>query len=679
MNTRNSLSAKVLGQIALMQSVVAQLPDKVSMLRFACQGLKDVSGVENVDYRLYEEGSHISGDISEQRGVLRTFFIEHKNHKYADLVFDLSDIDSFSPYIPYIENFSNMLAVMLEEQRQRTLNKALMADLEQRVFERTQELELEIQERKLAEEALRESEERQRGLLNNTSSVIYIKDVDGRYLFVNRMYETLFHISDEAIQGKLDHDMFPSNMADAFRSADLKAIESDMPLEFEEIVPQDDGEHIYISVKFPLKDSSGTVYAVCGISTDITKRKQAEEELRHLRNYLSNIIDSMPSVLIGVDVDGQVTLWNKTAEQITGIAAAAAQDKRLSDVFPRMAAEMETIIASIRKRETKQDQKMPRQSQNGICYEDVTIYPLIANGVAGAIIRIDDVTDKVRMEEMMIQSEKMLSVGGLAAGMAHEINNPLAGMMQTASVMKDRLTNLELPANLRAAEEAGTSMAAIRAFMDARGIIRMLGRIHTSGRRAAEIVANMLSFARKGDSTFSTHNLAELLDQIVDLAGSDYDLKKKYDFRQIEILRDYEEDLPFVPCESGKLQQVFLNILRNGAEAMQAEAEQKEDNTPRFILRLAHKQEAGQVRIEIEDNGPGMDEATRKRVFEPFFTTKPVGVGTGLGLSVSYFIITENHGGAMSVESAPGKGTTFSISLPVQRTQTGLPVTRVKS
>ncbi len=667
MNTGNSLSAKVLGQIALMQSVVAQLPNKVSMLRFACQGLKDVSGVESVSYRLYEEGAHISGDLSEQRGVLRTFFITRKNHKYADLVFDLSDIDAFSPYIPYIENFNTMLAVMLEEQRQRTLNEALMADLEQRVFERTQELELEMQERKLAEEALRESEERQRSLLNNTSSVIYIKDVDGRYLFVNRMYETLFHISDEAIQGKIDHDIFPSNMADAFRAADLKAIESDMPLEFEETAPQDDGEHIYISVKFPLKDSSGAVYAVCGISTDITKRKQAEEELRHLRNYLSNIIDSMPSILIGVDTDDRVILWNKTAEQTTGIAAADAQDKRLADVFPRMAAEMETIIESIRKRETKRDQKRPRQSENGICYEDVTIYPLIANGVEGAIIRVDDVTDKVRMEEMMIQSEKMLSVGGLAAGMAHEINNPLAGMMQTADVMSRRLTDLKIPANQRAAEEAGTSMEAIRAFMDARGIIRMLGRIRESGSRAAEIVQNMLSFARKSDATFSTYSLADLLDQTVDLAGSDYDLKKKFDFRQIEIVRDYEENLPDIPCESGKIQQVFLNILRNGAEAMQEEAEQEEDKKPRFILRLTHEQAAGRVRIEIEDNGPGMDEAVRKRVFEPFFTTKPVGLGTGLGLSVSYFIIIENHGGEMGVKSTPGEGTTFIISLSVGR------------
>jgi len=303
----------------------------------------------------------------------------------------------------------------------------------------------------------------------------------------------------------------------------------------------------------------------------------------------------------------------------------------------------------------------------------VTIYPLIANGVEGAVIRVDDVTERVRIEEMMVQSEKMLSVGGLAAGMAHEINNPLAGMMQTADVVNDRLTNYELPANRRAAQEAGTTMEAIGAFMETRGIIKMLRRIRTSGSRAAEIVANMLTFARKSDSIHSSHDLAELLDKCVDMAGADYDLKKKYDFRQIEIVREYEEDVTLVPCESSKIQQVLLNLLRNGAEAMQENEELRIANSElkkekmRFVLRLAHEREAGMVRIEIEDNGPGMDEATRKRVFEPFFTTKPTDRGTGLGLSVSYFIVTENHGGKMAVESTPGQGTKFIINLPVGR------------
>lgn len=119
-----------------------------------------------------------------------------------------------------------------------------------------------------------------------------------------------------------------------------------------------------------------------------------------------------------------------------------------------------------------------------------------------------------------------------------------------------------------------------------------------------------------------------------------------------------------IPCEGGKIQQVLLNILRNGAQAMQ-DQDADDGYTPCFILRLA--KEKNMLRIEIEDNGAGMDDAIQSRIFEPFFTTKPVGVGTGLGLSVSYFIITQNHGGTLDVVSSPGKGSTFIIRLPLER------------
>ncbi len=400
------------------------------------------------------------------------------------------------------------------------------------------------------------------------------------------------------------------------------------------------------------------------LSREVLERKQAEDELRHLQNYLTNIIDSMPSVLVGVDASGRVTQWNKTAEQTTGIAAASAQGENLSHVFPQMAKDMGKILESIRTRESRHEQKKI-SVQNGTFYQDVTIYPLIANGIEGAVIRIDDVSEKVRMEEMMIQSEKMLSVGGLAAGMAHEINNPLAGMMQTANVMANRLGKEPgLPANLKAAETAGTTMTAVTAFMHTRGILRMLDTINDSGRRIADIVNNMLSFARKSDAQISSQDLSELMDKTLELAATDYDLKKHYDFKQIEIKKEYEDGLPAIPCEGAKIQQVLLNLLRNGAQAMQDY--NSENKKPWLIIRIFHDKTDEMVCIEIEDNGPGIEASIRNRIFEPFFTTKPAGVGTGLGLSVSYFIVTENHGGEMTVESQPGISTIFIVKLPVK-------------
>ncbi len=126
-----------------------------------------------------------------------------------------------------------------------------------------------------------------------------------------------------------------------------------------------------------------------------------------------------------------------------------------------------------------------------------------------------------------------------------------------------------------------------------------------------------------------------------------------------------------VLCERAKIQQVLLNILRNGAQAMQKESLSDSGKKNRIIVRLKEDKPANMLRIEIEDNGPGMDENVRKRIFEPFFTTRPVGIGTGLGLSVSYFIITENHMGTMDVVSEPDQGTTFIIGLPLEE-KTGL-------
>ncbi len=198
----------------------------------------------------------------------------------------------------------------------------------------------------------------------------------------------------------------------------------------------------------------------------------------------------------------------------------------------------------------------------------------------------------------------------------------------------------------------------------------LLDRICDPGNRMTKIVVNMLNFARRSDSLFSTHSIADLLDQCVESARDDHDLKKKYDFGQIEIIREYEENLPEISCESDEIQRVFLNILRNGAEAMQEGTKREESPKPRFVLRVEHEEDTGMIRIEIEDNGPGMPEEVCKRVFQPFFTTKPTRRSTGLGLSTSYFIITENHQGLIMVETTSDKGTRFVIKLPVERKST---------
>jgi len=526
------------------------------------------------------------------------------------------------------------------------------------------QLEKEIKHRKKAEGSLQKSEVQLRTLIDTIPDLIWLKNPDGIYLACNPNFEKFFGAKEIDIVGKTDYDFVDEELADFFRKKDRAAIADNRSrVNEEEVTYASDGhKRVLETVKTPLYDFDGALIGVLGVARDITRRKQDEEEVRRLRSYLSNIIDSMPSMLICADIEGKVTLWNRTAEQTTGISAGTAQGKTLSDLLPHMSSEMEKITRSIQNREIKQDLKKPRLSKNVICYEDIIIYPLTVNGVEGAVIRVDDVTDKVRMEEMIIQSEKMLSVGGLAAGMAHEINNPLAGIIQTASVMANRLgEKIDNPANLKAAEEAGITMAAIQEFMKARGILPMIATIINSGWRVDAIVKNMLNFSRKSEVQASAHFLSDLMDRTLELAATDYNLKKEYDFKLIRIIKEYEPDLPPVVCDGPKIQQVILNILLNGAQAM----EEAKTNNPLFIVRIRFEKSLKLVCMEIEDNGPGMDEEISRRAFEPFYTTKPVGKGTGLGLSVSYFIITENHHGEISVESRPGYGAKFIICLPL--------------
>ena len=389
-------------------------------------------------------------------------------------------------------------------------------------------------------------------------------------------------------------------------------------------------------------------------------RSKAEEELGKTKNYLANIINSMPSILVGVDPDGKITHWNMEAEKISSISSNEAVGLPLDQALPEMQNELQRVLAAMRNREIETDSVQTKTDEGTTRYDDITIYPLVANGVEGAVIRIDDVTERMNLEQMMIQSEKMMSVGGLAAGMAHEINNPLAGILGHTQNIEKRLFS-DMEKNKIAAAECSISLDNLRRYLDQRQIPKMLDGIMESGNRAAKIVSNMLSFSRKSDKINRRYQLAELLDKTIDLVANDYNLKKHYDFRKIAIVRQYDENTPAVYCDGNEIQQVFLNLLKNGAEAM-IEKDYEHDR-PKFICRV--KAEDGMVIAEIEDNGPGIYIEPISRIFDPFFTTKKLGKGTGLGLSVSYFIISDQHSGVMEVDSAPGEWTKFTIKLPL--------------
>jgi PAS domain S-box-containing protein len=402
-----------------------------------------------------------------------------------------------------------------------------------------------------------------------------------------------------------------------------------------------------------------------GIVRDLTSQKRAEEALRRGRVYLQDIVDSMPSILVGVDADGCVTFWNQAAVRERGLTSAQASGHPLADVFPFLERQLGDVRAVIREGRPLRSERLLLQDGDTNRYVDVVVYPLNSSDGAGAVVRIDDVSERVRIEETMIQTEKMLSVGGLAAGMAHEINNPLGIIAQSCQNFTRRLSD-EIPQNRTVADALGLDLGLMRTYLERRGLLRLLEGMQEASTRASRIVADMLAYSRRSTSSFVPTRLTELVETVLRLASHDYDVKKSYDFRRIVIHRDFDAPSDRVFCDPTSIEQVLLNLLKNAAQAMSANPQQE---APQITLRL--RDEGDWVRLEVEDNGPGISEEVSRRLFEPFFTTKPAGVGTGLGLAVAYFIITEQHHGSLQLESAPGRGARFILRLPRQEAAHG--------
>ncbi|NJB67165.1 PAS domain S-box-containing protein [Desulfobaculum xiamenense] len=522
-----------------------------------------------------------------------------------------------------------------------------------------------------ANRQLRAAEEKYRSIFENGVEGMFQSTPDGRFMSANpSMARILGYDTPEDLVASIT-DIGTQVYASPLDRQDLIAqlTKNGFVAGHEHQIRRKDGSRRWVEIHARLvRDETGAPAHIDGTLKDISKRKQAEAEILRASRYVKSIIDSMPSIMISVDEELRVTHWNLAAESATGLASDSALNRYIGDVYAVFEPQTPALRTALETGTPQRLEKIPRLRDESLRYIEIMIYPMSAEGKKEAVIREDDVTERVRMEEMMIQTEKMMSVGGLAAGMAHEINNPLGGILQATQNIRRRLST-ELEANRRVAEEVACPLDHMLEYMRKRKILDMLDGIRESGERAARIVANMLEFSRRSESKKTFHDMGELLDRTLDLAAKDYDLKKSYDFRHVTIVRDYSPDVPAVPCIASELEQVFLNILKNAAQAMTFHGS---SGPPTITIRtLLHN---GMARVDITDNGPGMDEHTRLQVFKPFFTTKAVGIGTGLGLSVSYFIITTNHGGQFTVESAPGKGATFSIRLPIpQRDDAHLP------
>lgn len=531
-----------------------------------------------------------------------------------------------------------------------------------------------IDKRKKAEKEIAAANLFTQNILNASTLVSMIStDLNGIITKFNRGAELMLGYKAEELEGKKTPEVIHLKQEVTARAKELSEIYSEDISGFQTFIEvaniegseerewtyvKKDGEFITVNLSVTaIRNSAGELIGYLGVAKDVTKEKLSNKELIKAQDMVTSIMDSMPSMIIGVDSFITVTHWNMQAEIATGIKKSEAIGKSPFNLYPILKEYKRDIINSIDKEKVYIKNKVLLILNNKKKYKDITVYPLFNEGFKGGVIRVDDVTEKVHLEELIVQSEKMLSVGGLAAGMAHEINNPLAGIIQNTQNIQRRVLE-PLDININVAKELGIKFSDIQAYIRKREIDTMLYGISQSGLRAGKIVRNMLSFSRNSGEDFIQTDVVQLIKNTLALAESDFNLKNNFDFKKIDIQWKLKEKIPQVYCDSTKIQQVIYNILKNGTEAMEGV------DYPRFIISIYSIEKM--IIIKIEDNGHGVSEAARKRIFEPFFSTKAVGKGTGLGMSVSYFIICDLHKGELSVDSAEGQWTRFTIKLPIK-------------
>jgi len=380
-----------------------------------------------------------------------------------------------------------------------------------------------------------------------------------------------------------------------------------------------------------LRTVSGYVAVAIENSLLYREQEQRTEELEILKEFNESIVESINVGLLAVDLDGRVTRLNSALEEMLSTSREEAIGKRVEALFAEDFADTLTqVLGPDRWSLTglRNIYKLHTAVKAGRSLVlNIAIAPLRVNSHerTGALVVMEDVTSRIRLEEQLQQREKLSSIGLLAAGVAHEVNTPLTGVSSYTQML-------------------------LGMFPETDPKHALLQKVRRQADRATDIVNNLLNFSRTGSATeFSDVDIHRVLDDTLQL------LEPQLRSSQIEIVRAYDPEIPRVFGNSGQLQQVFTNLLLNARDSIVGGG--------RITLSTSSNGTDEAMVVEISDTGVGIDPENVAKIYDPFYTTKGVGQGTGLGLAVSYGIVQE-HSGHISVSSAQGHGTTFRITLP---------------
>jgi two-component system NtrC family sensor kinase len=499
-----------------------------------------------------------------------------------------------------------------------------------------------ITARKKFERDLRDSEEKLRTLFERVRHGLFISSKEGKFLDCNQALLDMlgYPTKEEFLNIDIAHNLYanPDDRKIFQEKIKREGYVKDMEVEFK----KKNGEQITILLTgHSIMNEKGEIGGYEGINLDITERKRIENKLREANEFFMNLIESSLDGIIAADMKGDIFIFNRGAEALTGYTAEEVIGKiHITKIYPEGIAK--EIMKKLRSSEYGGVGKFIPTQLNVVdkATGEIPIQlsaALIYDGAGREVASVGIFTDlraRLKMEKrlqethlQLVSSEKMASLGKLAAGIAHEINNPLGGILIYASLMAEDLPEDD----------------------SKRGD---LARIVQETSRCKDIVKSLLEFARQTEPKMEPTDINRAITDGL------FFLENQALFHNIKIIKKLDRFLPFVRGNAGQLKQVLINIIVNAAEAMHGNGT--------LTITTYPSSDRKWVFMEFTDTGEGIPEENFTRIFDPFFTTKEVGKGTGLGLATSYGIV-EDHGGKISVKSKVGEGTTFTIELPIHQ------------
>jgi two-component system NtrC family sensor kinase len=498
------------------------------------------------------------------------------------------------------------------------------------------EYSLDITERKRTEEALRESEEFRSSLLTNSPNPIDVINPDSSLRYVNPALEKLTGFTAAELIGKKAPYPYwtqetlkktTTGFRKAMRQGDQRT---------EELFQKKNGERFWVKItSMPVVNNGEFKYLLTNW-VDITKRKQAEEALRQSEKKYKNLAEATSDMIWEINEKGIFTFVSPRIKDILGYEASEVTGKmRTLDLTTK--AEAQKWLKRFKEINAKQEPffgfEIAHLHKNGtpVLFE-ISGIPNFDNAgnFKGYVGVSKDITDRKQMEEQLMLTDRLASIGELASGIAHELNNPLTSVIGFSQLLLEE----DLPENLK--EDLGT--------------------IYSEAQRASAIVKNLLTFARKHAPMRQITQVNNILEDVLKLRAYEHKVNN------IALEKNFAPDLPETMVDYFQMQQVFLNLIVNAESAML-------EANGRGKLTITTSRKNHTIKVTIADNGPGIAKENLRRVFDPFFTTKEVGKGTGLGLSICHGIIT-GHGGRIYAEGEIKQGATFVVELPLNGNST---------